>query len=164
MSRPGDADSTKRLWRGFRRPIRKDKWFWVAIALCVLAVAAETAMTESIADVNPIALAVVAVLVVVVVFSVVGAVVGMIRGFGEGFRQPAAAPPEPAPEPAAAPAPAPDESATRPTSATDLAASARNLAANVRKPTTADVQKGARTLGRAIGAAKRAARSQLDDE
>jgi hypothetical protein len=158
VSRTGDdADALRRLWRGFRRPVRKDKAFWVAIALCVLAVAAETAMTESIADVNPIALAVVAILVVVVVFSVVGAIVGMFRGFGEGFRQPPTAPTEPAAKPAR------DDTAARSTSAADLATSAKNLAANVRKPTTADVEKGARTLGRAIGAAKRAARSHPDD-
>ena len=100
-------------------------------------------------------LAVVALLVVIVVFSVVGAIVGMARGFGEGFRR---QPPAPAPR-----EPAPDTTSSRPASAADVATSAKNLAANVRKPTAADVEKGARALGRAIGAAKRAARSEPDE-
>ncbi len=109
----------------------------------------------------------VALLVVVVVFSVVGAITGMIRGFSEGFRhRPAEEPTEPAP--AAAPQasrPTPTTSSGLPKTVADLSASAKEKAkaANVRMPTSADVDKGARTLGRAIGAAKRAVREKPED-
>jgi hypothetical protein len=154
------------LWRGFRRPLRRDRVFWIAIALCLLAVATETAMTESIADVSPIALAVVALLVVIVVFSVVGAVAGSIRGFKEGFRTggPAAEPTAaPAREPAGA-GPAeeatdgPSTSGGLPKAVADLSESARQKAANLRTPTADDVDRTARKLGRAFGAARRAVR------
>jgi len=163
-----ERDQATSLWRGFRRPVRKDKVFWVAIGLCLVAVAAETALSAAVVDVNPIASVAVALLVAVVVFSVVGAIAGSIRGFHEGFRRDAserdASEAGAAPRPESPPADTAPGAGGRPLPTMgELSESARNLAANVRKPTTADVEKGARTLGRAIGAAKRAARSQPDD-
>jgi hypothetical protein len=155
----------KTLWRGFRRPVRKDKAFWVAIVLCIAAVVAETALSAAVVDVNPIALLAVALLVAVVVFSLAGAITGMIRGFSEGFRH-APAPPASEPEPAAAPQASratPTSPAGLPKSVVELTESAKTMAGNVRMPTSADVDKGARTLGRAIGAAKRAVREKPED-
>jgi hypothetical protein len=167
MSRAKASRTDHTLWRGFRRPVRKDKAFWVAIVLSVLAVAAETALSAAVVDVNPIASVAVALLVAVVVISIVGAITGMIRGFSEGFRHAPATPPT-------EPAPAADPAASRPTSpstkglpkaVTDLSESAmaKAKAANVRMPTSADVDKGARTLGRALGAAKRAMQEKPED-
>jgi hypothetical protein len=163
----GYSSSTKKLWRGFRRPVRNDKAFWVAIGLCLAAVAAEVALSAAVVDVNPIASVAVALLVVVVVFSVVGAITGMIRGFSEGFRHGPTEPPA-QPEPAVAPRPAQNDGTESrpgglPKSVTDLAESAKTMAGNLRKPTSADVDKGARTLGRAIGAARRAVQSPPED-
>jgi len=160
MSRTTEASST-RLWRGFRRPVGKDKVFWIAIGLSGLAVAAETALSAAVVDVNPIASAAVAVLVVVVVMSVVGAIAGAVRGFRQGWRDPAPSTPAPGSDQAAS------SSARRSVpsvGALSEAAKAKAKAANVRPPTAADLDKGARTLGRALGAAKRAARSQPDDD
>ena len=147
-----------RLWRGFRRPVRRDRAFWLAIGVSVLAVAAETALAATVVDVNPIASVVVALLVFVVVFSIAGAIVGAVRGFGEGWRDrtPSASTPEPDPEP-------PTTGSRTMPSLEQLTESAKAQAAKVRKPTSADVDKGARTLGRAIGAAKRAVQSPPDD-
>ncbi len=170
------------LWRGFRRPIRRDRVFWLAVILSVVAIGLEIGIAAAADALNWGALALFGVLLFIAVFTVVGVVAGTIRGFGEGWRggrrrrsaQPTptgtasagSARPDPAgPDPTTTRAPPSGDPAapTRPAmpkSISELSDTARTMASSVRKPTTDDVNRTARTIGRAIGAAKKAAREE----
>jgi hypothetical protein len=154
------ADDVDRLWRGFRRPILRDRAFWIAVALSIVVVLIEGGLATAAGIGNWFAVGVVAAFVVVAVFSVVGAIAGSYRGLRVGLkegphdRQTAKARPAPEPDPDPAPRTEPVDRLTQ--SLNDLGASARAKAANVRKPTADDVDRGARKLGRAFGAARKA--------
>ena len=145
-----------------------DRAFWIAVGVSIVAVLVEGGLATAAGIGNWLAVALVALFVVIAVFSIVGAIAGSYRGLRTGLREgpharkatrAKAAPPN---EPKATRA-GPTEPVERLTSSlNDLGAAARAKAANVRKPTADDVDRGARKLGRAFGAARKA--FQDDDD
>jgi len=149
------VDDVDRFWRGFRRPVVRDRAFWAAVVLSIVAVLVEGGLATAAGIGNWIAVALVALFVVIAVFSIVGAIAGSYRGLRAGLRE---GPTTRKPEPKRAPEPEPVERLTR--SLNELGESAKAKAANVRKPTADDVDRGARKLGRAFGAARKALRDE----
>jgi hypothetical protein len=155
-------------WRGFRRPVRRDRAFWFAIGLSVAVIGLEIGIAAAAGALNWVALALFGALLVIAVFTVVGVVAGTIRGFGEGWRggrraesrSPKTSAQANEPEPAGDARPSGPKAPAMPTSLAELTESARTVASSVRKPTSADLDRTARTLGRAIGAARKAARDE----
>jgi hypothetical protein len=162
---PHRADDIDRLWRGFRRPIWRDRAFWVAVAVSIVAVMVEGGLATAAGIGAWWAVGLVAVFVVIAVFSIVGSVAGSWRGLRTGLRER----PEPKATTRTSDDVPPAERAERRGSdateraakaVTDLSATARTAAAKVRTPTSDDVDRTARKLGRAFGAARKALRDE----
>lgn len=163
------------LRRGFRHPVRSDRAFWVALALAAVAVVIEFALSSPDTALGWFAFALIAVAVTVLIVTLVGIAVGTVRGFTDGWRSAhrgkdagAAGKAAPGPSDRSGDDPASDATGPRPDPDPDpepvamsdtakrLAAAAGSLGSSVRKPTSADVDRTARALGRAASAAKRA--------
>jgi hypothetical protein len=163
------------LWRGYRRPLRRDRALWLALGLCLAAVVIEFALSEPTTPLGWLAFGLIAVALVVLIVSLTGVFVGVFRGFADGWRsnrnRDAAAPAAPAPTSASAPSASGASGRSRaqqvvadepsPTiSIPPVPESVKNLAAaaQAKAPKQADVDRTARALGRAASAARRAYR------
>jgi hypothetical protein len=166
------------LWRGYRRPLRRDRALWIALGVAAVAVVIEFALSSPSTPLGWLAFALIALAVVALIVTLNGILVGVFRGFADGWRANRAKPAVPRPT-GAAPAgsprtdperddrgaaprdePAAPDPAGPSVSIPPLPDSVKNLAAaaQARKPTGQDVDRTARALGRAAGAARRAYR------
>ncbi len=167
---------TDELWRGYRRPVRSDRAFWLAMALTLAAVVIEFALSSPSTPLGWVAFGLIALALAVLVVSLVGVAAGVFRGFSDGWRSSRSKAAAPAADEPTATASSAGESRSAADAKPDsepvvdaegpalprpaVPASVKNLAAaaQARKPTSADVDRTARALGRAAGAAKRAYR------
>jgi hypothetical protein len=159
---------TDELWRGYRRPVRSDRALWVAIGLTAIVVIIEFALSSPTTPLGWVAFGLIALALAVLVVSLVGVAAGVFRGFSDGWRSNRSKSPgrqstPSAPAASAEPAPAPKATASDdrpPLPRPAVPDSVKNLAAaaQAHKPTSADVDRTARALGRAAGAARRAYR------
>jgi hypothetical protein len=122
------------IWRGYRRPIHRDGVFWFAILIGAIGMAVQSPFEGwKGATADWLILALEIVVTFIGAFILVGVLAATVRGFGEGWRSAErAARSRPAPEPKAAPTPAGDRPAIG-----------------------VSMEKKARVLGRAVGAARR---------
>ena len=170
------------LWRGYRRPLRRDRALWIGLGVAAMAVVIEFALARPSTPLGWAAFTLIALAVVALIVTLNGILVGVFRGFADGWRanraKPAVArPTSPSPEGAAATtgaAPQGDQDARGPgdpaapdpagpsLSIPPLPDSVKNLAAaaKARTPTSQDVDRTARPRARAAGAARRAYRKE----
>ena len=168
---------TEDLWRGYRRPVRSDRALWVAVGLVVVMVVIEFGLSSPSTPLGWLAFGLIALALAVLVVSLVGVAAGVFRGFADGWRSNHSKSTSDRSDRVAA---ARDDLAANRTGVGRRGArigsargddgpslprpavpdSVKNLAAaaQARKPTSADVDRTARALGRAAGAAKRAYR------
>jgi hypothetical protein len=165
------------LRRGYRRPVRRDRALWVALGLTVVAVVIEFALAGPSTPLGWLAFGLIAAALAVLIVSLVGVAVGVFRGFGDGWRANRSKPSSasstssdrPAPSQPAATSADGDRPATDAGSSGDgpslprpaVPESVKNLAAaaQAKAPTKQTVDRTARALGRAAGAARRAYRN-----
>jgi len=144
---------------------------WVAVALVVVAVVIEFVLAGPSTPLGWVAFGLIAVALVVLIVSLVGVAVGVIRGFADGWRSNrsrSVQPPPSRPEAQVRSEPTPDDEGSAPAAPAGdpplprpaVPDSVKNLAAaaQAKAPTRQDVDRTARALGRAAGAARRAYR------
>ena len=77
---------TDELWRGYRRPVRRDRALWVALVVVVIVVVVEYALSSPTTPLGWVAFGLIAVALAVLIVSLVGVAVGVFRGFADGWR------------------------------------------------------------------------------
>jgi hypothetical protein len=162
-------DRKGRIWRGYRRPVLRDGVFWFAglVAVAGIVVQAPLAGWKG-GTVDWIVLVLEVGLTIAAAYIVVGVLAATVRGVGEGWRTAeraataSAAAPKPSTPPTAAPTasspgpePAPDPAPEPSTPGPEPAAPPKVAPAPGRPAVGVAMEKKARILGRAVGAAKR---------
>jgi hypothetical protein len=172
---PRSRRSPGELRRGYRHPIRRDRALWVALGLSAGAIVIEFALARPDTLLGWVAFAILAAALAAMIITLTGVAVGTLRGFSDGWRsaRPSQAPARPDSQEATMADDRPDPTAPEPTTADAepssptgslprpaVPESVKNLAASAqaKAPKKADVDRTARALGRAAGAARRAYR------
>ncbi len=165
---------TGELRRGYRHPIRKDRVLWFALGLTAVFVVIELALASPSTPLGWLAFGLLAAALAFLVITLTGIFAGTIRGFVDGWRARdreveeattratrRQASPDDAPDTPADEDRAPSSSGgVPPLPRPEVPESVKNLAATAqaKAPKQADVDRTARALGRAAGAARRAYR------
>ena len=143
------------FWRGYRRPVLRDGVFWFAVLVGVAGIAVQSPLADWKGQtVDWVILGAEIVLTFAAAFIIVGVLAATFRGFGEGWKaadQVARRRPAPDPRPAAAPTPEPEAAGP----AAPQAAPTGTAPASDRPAAAVSLEKKARVLGRAVGAARR---------
>ncbi len=174
---PRSRRSPGELRRGYRHPVRRDRALWVAVGLSAGAIIIEFALARPDSALGWVAFALLAVALAAMIITLTGVAVGTLRGFADGWRSPRPSPAAPGPDPQERPTMATDGSSptrSEPADEGDPTAPAGSLprpaipesvkslaaSAQAKAPKRADVDRTARALGRAAGAARRAYRKE----
>ena len=142
-------DRNPRIWRGYRRPVLRDGVFWFAGLVAIAGIVVQSPLADwKGGTVDWIVLVVEVGLTIIGAYILVGVLAATIRGVGEGWRTAEVA--------AAASPKSSSPKSSSPDSATPGAApKAPTGTASDRPPVGVALEKKARLVGRAVGAARR---------
>ena len=134
-------DRNPRIWRGYRRPVLRDGVFWFAGLVAIAGIVVQSPLADwKGGTVDWIVLVVEVGLTIIGAYILVGVLAATIRGVGEGWRTAEVA------------------ATTRPKSSSPNSATpgaATKAPTSDRPPVGVALEKKARLVGRAVGAARR---------